>query len=44
MWNLKSSTDDPMYKKETDHGHGEQTCGCQEGEGRKGDGLGAWGW
>ena len=20
---------DPIYKTETDHGHGEQTCGCQ---------------
>ena len=36
MWNLKSSTDDPMYKTETDHGHGEQTCGCQEGGGGNG--------
>ena len=23
MWNLKYGTDDPIYKTETDHGHGE---------------------
>ena len=28
MWNLKYGTDDPIYKIETDHGHGKQTCGC----------------
>ena len=33
MWNLKDGTDDPIYKTETDNGHGEQTCGCQR-EGR----------
>ena len=32
-WNLKYSTNDPIYKTETDHGQREQTCGCQgEGE------------
>jgi len=31
MWNLKYDTNDPIYKTETDHGHGEQICGCQEG-------------
>ena len=25
------------------HRHREQTCGCQEGEGRKWDGWGDWG-
>ena len=25
MWNLKYGTNDPIYKIETDHGHGEQT-------------------
>ena len=30
MWNLKHGTNDPIYKTETDHGHGEQTCGCWE--------------
>ena len=34
MWNLKYGTNDPIYKTEKDHGHGEPTCGCQ-GEGRK---------
>ena len=29
MWNLKYGTDDPIDKKERDHGPGEQTCGCQ---------------
>ena len=29
-------------KKQT-HGLGEQTCGCQGGEGWEGDGLGVWG-
>ena len=27
MWNLKYGTSDPIYQ--TDHGHGEQTHGCQ---------------
>ena len=33
MRNLKYDTNDPIYKKETDPGHGEQICGCK-GEGR----------
>ena len=33
MWNLKYGTN-YTYKRETDHGHIEQTCGFQ-GEGRK---------
>ena len=34
MWNLKYGTNDPIYKIETDHGHGGQTSICQgEGEG-----------
>ena len=33
MWNLKYGTDDPIHKTETDHRHGEQTCGCHGGEG-----------
>jgi len=32
--NLKYGTDDPIYKTETDHGQGEQTCGYQ-GEGER---------
>ena len=32
MWNLKYGTNDPIYKTEKDHGHGEQTCVCQSGE------------
>ena len=27
MWDLKYGTDYPIYKTETDHGQGEQTCG-----------------
>ena len=30
---------DPICKPETDHGHGEQTCGCPGGGGR-GEGVG----
>ena len=30
-WNLKYGTDDPIYKTETDHGQGEQTCSSQGG-------------
>ena len=43
MWNLKYGTNDPIPKTEIDHGHGEQTCHCQRGEGREGDGQGVWG-
>ena len=32
MWNLKYDTNDPIYKTETDHRHGKQTCGCQGGK------------
>ena len=31
-------------KQKQIHKHREQTCGCQEGEGRKREGLGVWGW
>ena len=31
MWNLKYSTNYPIYKTEKDHGHGEPTCGCHQG-------------
>ena len=34
---IQYGTDDPTYKKEKDHGKGEQTCGCQ-GE-RAGSGM-----
>ena len=30
LWNPKHGTDDPVYKTETDHSQGEQTCGSQE--------------
>ena len=33
MWNLKYGTDDSIYKTETDHSQGDQTCGSQR-EGR----------
>ena len=29
MWNLKCSTNDPIYKTEIGHGHGEQICVCR---------------
>ena len=41
---LKYGTNDPIYKPETDHGHGEQTYICQGEKGREGDGWGIWGW
>ena len=28
MWYLKYGTNDPIYKRETDHRHEKQTCGC----------------
>ena len=33
-----SNSYNPVYKTERDHGHGEQTCGCQERHGREWDG------
>ena len=39
MWNLIYGTNEPIHRKETTHGEGEQTCGCQEGRGRELDGL-----
>ena len=30
IWNLIYGTNEPFHRKEN-HGHGEQTCGCQEG-------------
>ena len=44
MWNLKYGTDDPIYKTEADHRHGEQTCGCQEAGSRDWYVGGVWGW
>ena len=38
MWNLIYGTNKPICKTKTDHGHGEQTCGCQREEGREWDG------
>ena len=32
MWHLKQGTDDPIYRTETNHGHGEQTSVCRGGE------------
>ena len=42
LWNLKYGTDDPIYKTETDHGQGRQTCGLWGGEGREWNGWGIW--
>ena len=41
IWNLIYSTNEPFHRKET-HGLGEQTCGCQGGEG--GSGMDLWGY
>ena len=41
---FKYGTNDPIYKRETDYRHGEQTCGSQGGGRRKWDGWGVWGW
>ena len=41
--NLKYDTNDPTYKAETDHSHGQQTWGCQGGGGKKWNGWGSWG-
>ena len=30
IWNLIHDTNEPFHRKEN-HGHGEQTCDCQEG-------------
>ena len=38
LWNLKDGTDDPIYKAETDHIQGDQTCGSQGGRRRDQDG------
>ena len=27
FWNLTYGINEPIYQTETDHGHGEQTCG-----------------
>ena len=35
MWNLKYGKNNPIYKTEIDHDHGEQTCICQGGGGRE---------
>ena len=29
MWKLKYGKNEPIYKTETGHQHGQQTCGCQ---------------
>ena len=44
MWNLKYGTDDPIYKTEIDHRHGEQPGGCQGGFGKEWDAHGIWSW
>ena len=30
IWNLIYTTNEPLHRKEN-HGHGEQSCGCQGG-------------
>ena len=44
MWNLKYGKNNPIYKTEIDHDHGEQTCICQGGGGREWDRWGVCGW
>ena len=44
MWNLKHGRNDPIYKTETDHRHGEETCGYLGGGEGEWDQRGAWGW
>ena len=36
MWNLNYGTNDPIYKTETDHGHGEQRLVFAGGSGEMG--------
>ena len=36
MWNLKYGKNAPIYQTETEHGQGEQTCGCRGGGGEVG--------
>ena len=43
MWKLKYGKNDPIYKTETDSGHGEQTCDNQRGGGRSWDEQGCLG-
>ena len=43
MWNLNYDTNNPVYKTETDQGHGEQTCVCHWRGWREWDGQGVWG-
>ena len=38
MWNLKYGTNDPIYKRETGRGHGEQFCGFHGIEEKEWDG------
>ena len=38
----KYGADDPIYKTDTGHGHGEQTGGCQEGGDREWGGWAVW--
>ena len=40
LWYLKYGTDDPIYKTETDHSQGEQTCGSHGGWGSEMGSLG----
>ena len=40
VWSLKYGIDDPIFKTETDHRHGEQTCICQGEVGTEWDGQG----
>ena len=43
MWNVKYSTNEPIYETETDS-HREQTCGCQGGRVGEREVWGVWDW
>ena len=43
IWKLKYDTMNLSMKQKQNHGHREQTCGCQGGEGWGRVGVGSWG-
>ena len=43
LWNLKYGTDGPIYRPETDHGQGQQTCGFRAEGGGSGMHEQFWG-
>ena len=43
LWTLNYGTDEPTYKRETEHEQGEQIRGSQRGWGREAEGQAVWG-